>query len=81
MRKWGLVRPGSSAGDFNVRQSNDGGWEGWVILSHHPMIVTLVALAEMPNARQDIAVGLFGRGKRDLDARELEVVHVEPPPE
>ena len=34
--------------------------------------------SEMANGpQQDLAVGLFGRGKPDLDARELEVVHVE----
>ena len=79
MRKWGPVRPGSPAGDIRVLRPKDGQWDGWVILSHHPMIATLITLAEKPNAAElDVVVGLFGRGKRDLDARELDVVHVEP---
>ena len=78
LREWGPVRPGSPAGDFNVLQPKEGGSEGWVILSHHGLIATLVTPAEMANSpQQDLAVGLLGRGKRDLDARELEVVHVE----
>ena len=78
MRKWGPVRPGSPSGDVNVLKSKEGVWGGWLILSHHGGIATLVRFAEMPDGAQpDFAIGLFGRRKRDLDARELEVVHVE----
>ena len=82
MREWGPVRPGSPAGDIKVLRSKNGEWDGWIIFSHHPLIVTLVTPAEPPiAAQQDVAVGLFGRGKRDLDSRELDVVHVEPAPD
>ncbi|BCJ26908.1 hypothetical protein [Actinocatenispora sera] len=38
--------------------------------------MTYVAADEVPGG-EDLVVGLHGRGKRDRDARELSVLHVE----
>ncbi len=80
MRRNGLVRPGSPAGDFTVRYSAEAPplWPGWIVLSHDRVIATYVGLEELPAGSTDVEVGLFGRSKRNLDAEQLEVVHVEP---
>lgn len=72
---WGPVKPGSPAGDFGVI-SFDG---GWFVSCHHPDILTLVSAGELESeAPSDPEIGLFGRQKRDTDAAELSVVHIEP---
>ena len=40
-------------------------------------MLTYVAPEEVSEPDNDLAIGLTGRAKRDLDARELTVVHVE----
>jgi hypothetical protein len=76
MREWGPVQVGTSAGDFNVIDPVHA--PGWVVTSHHNDIMTYVGPDEMgqPNPG-DLFVGLFGREKRDRDAHELEIIHVE----
>jgi hypothetical protein len=76
MRRWGPVRPGSAAGDFSIIQLADA--PGWVVTGHHGDILTYVAPDEVEaDSSGDLMVGLIGRLKRDQDARELEVIHVE----
>jgi hypothetical protein len=76
MREWGPVQVGTSAGDFNVIDPVHA--PGWVVTSHHNDIMTYVGPDEIgqPNPG-DLYVGLFGREKRDRDAHELEIIHVE----
>ena len=76
LRRWGPVQVGTAAGDFNVIHLD--AHPGWVVTCHHPDILTYVSPQELPgNSGSDLAIGLYGRGKRDWDASELEVVHVE----
>lgn len=74
LREYGPVHVGSPAGDFDVVTLDPG--PGWAVTCHHPDILTYVAPDEVPDG-EDLVVGLHGRGKRDQDARELSVLHVE----
>jgi len=77
MKEWGPVVVGTPAGDFNVvKLEHD---SGWVVTCHHPDILTYVGADEIGGGQvpEEIMIGLTGRSKRDQDAGELEVVHVE----
>jgi hypothetical protein len=76
MKEWGPVHSGGPAGDFSViNLKND---PGWIVTSHHNDILTYVGPLEIQEETpSDITVGLNGRGKRDLDARDLKVIHIE----
>jgi hypothetical protein len=51
---------------------------GWIVTSHHPEIMTYVGPNDVDrNKRSEVAIGLLGRSKRDQDAHELEIVHIE----
>ncbi|WP_308294358.1 hypothetical protein [Streptomyces sp. XM4193] len=77
LREFGPVHPGSPAGDFGVIGVRDA--DGWVVTGRHPDVLTHVATTEVPAnvPESDFAVGLCGRAKRDQDAVELRIVHVE----
>jgi hypothetical protein len=76
LREWGPVHAGSPAGDFSTVRLTE--HPGWVVTCHHKDILTYVAPEEMPSdQRNDLAIGLFGRSKRDQDAAALDVIHVE----
>ena len=76
MKEWGPVHAGCSAGDFSTIDLTD--VPGWVVTSHHNDILTYVGPEEVAEAEpSDLVVGLLGRAKRDQDAHELEVIHVE----
>jgi hypothetical protein len=74
LREYGPVHAGSPAGDFNIITLESA--PGWVVAGHHPDVLTYVAPGEVTEAN-DLTVGLTGRGKRDRDGHELQVVHVE----
>ena len=74
-RRHGPVHAGAPAGDFSVITLDDD--PGWVVTSHHPDILTYVSPDEVAEQRNDLVIGLLGRSKRDLDAAELMVIHVE----
>ncbi len=75
MKEWGPVHAGSSAGDFTVIHLDD--HPGWVVTSHHNDILTYVDPSEGDfDPDKDLAIGLYGRGKRNVDAEELTIVHV-----
>src|SRR5262249_37512259 len=76
LKEWGPVQAGCSAGDFWLMRHPEYG--GWVVFCHHPDILSYVSPDELtelepPHAR----IGLLGRSKRDRDAREPEIIHVE----
>jgi len=75
MKTYGPVHAGAPAGDFSVITLDDD--PGWVVTSHHPDILTYVSPDEVAEQRNDLVIGLLGRSKRDLDAAELMVIHVE----
>ncbi|MGC5033166.1 hypothetical protein [Micromonospora sp. DT229] len=74
LREYGPVHPGSSAGDFGTVTLDPG--PGWVVYGHHDDVLTYVSPDEISDG-SDLAVGLYGRHKRDRDGHELDVVHVE----
>ncbi len=74
LRAWGPVHVGTPAGDFGTITLEPG--PGWAVYGHHPDMLTYVSPEEIPGG-SDLAVGMHGRGKRDEDARTLQVVHVE----
>jgi len=77
LKEWGPVVPGTSAGDFNVIELQD--HPGWVVTCHHPDILVYVGPDELEEGEEpnDLVIGLTGRARRDQDAEELQVVHVE----
>jgi hypothetical protein len=70
------VLPGTPLADFNTLKLKK--FQGWLISGHHPDVFTFVSPAELPEEAKnnDMLIGLWGRNKRDRDARELNVVHV-----
>jgi hypothetical protein len=75
LREWGPVHVGSSAADFGIIELRDG--QGWAVNGHHNDILTYVAPDEVEPGSTDLVVGLLGRSRRDQDAEELRVPHVE----
>lgn len=75
LAEWGPVHAGTPAGDFDTIVLPDE--RGWAITCHHPDVLTLVLPDEATAATTDLSIGLHGRSKRDADARELQVAHVE----
>lgn len=74
LQKHDPVRVGTPAGDFDVIDLDDA--PGWAVTGHHPDILTYVDPGELEN-HHDLAIGLFGRSKRDQDGHELTVIHIE----
>jgi hypothetical protein len=76
MKEWGPVHAGCPAGDFSTSKLTD--YPGWVVTCHHNDILTYVDPSEVAKGNStDIAIGMYGRSKRDLDAKELNVIHIE----
>jgi len=82
MKEWGPVHAGCSAGDFSTLKLDD--FPGWLVTSHHTNILTYVDNSEVKtenkiNIMEDraTAIGLYGRNKRDLDAKKLNVIHID----
>jgi len=75
MKTYGPVHAGTPAEDFSIINLDDD--PGWVVTSHHPDILTYVSPDEVTEQSNDLVIGLLGRSKRDLDAAELMVIHVE----
>ena len=76
MREWGPVVVGTDAADFNVLPLSD--YPGWVVTCHHPDILVYLSPDDMVTEdTPEMMIGLIGRSRRDLDAQELNVVHVE----
>jgi hypothetical protein len=74
LREYGPVHAGAAAGDFGTIALVPG--PGWVVYGHHADVLTYVGPDEVSDT-DDLVVGLYGRGKRDQDGHELEVIHVE----
>jgi len=75
LTEWGPVQVATPSADFDVVALAE--HPGWVVTCHHPDILTYVDTEEMGPQAADIMIGLIGRSKRDQDAHELKVVHVE----
>ena len=77
LREFGPVQTGSSAADFGTIALESG--SGWVVTGHHPDVLTYVSPGEVTQTDDNLnlAVGLTGRAKRDQDARDLTITHLE----
>ena len=76
MQEYGPVYPASPAGDFGTLSSPD--YAGWAVSGHHKDILTYVAPSEVPRGHDtDLEIGIYGRMKRDSDAKGLEVIYIE----
>jgi len=75
LREFGPVVAATSAGDFSVVTLD--AVPGWVVTGHHPDVLTYVAPSEVQQPHRDVAIGMFGRGKRHRDGTELRIVHIE----
>lgn len=75
LRKHGPVIPGTPTGDFGLVELKN--HLGWVVTGDHPDILNYVSADEVHEDRSDLAIGLIGRNKRELDEKELVVVYVE----
>ena len=77
LREFGPVRPGSPAADIGTIPLESA--PGWVVTGHHPDVLTYVSPGEVSQTDDNLnlAVGLTGRAKRDQDARDLTITHVE----
>jgi hypothetical protein len=75
MKEYGPVYTGSPAGDFSIISLNQ--TEGWIVTSHYYGMYTYVHPSEINSEKpSDIDIGLFGRSKREKDAMELEIIHI-----
>ena len=75
MKEYGPVNIGSSAGDFSVTHLNQ--TKGWVVSGYGYGMYTYVSPQELKSEKPDDAeIGLFGRGKRELDGNNPIVIHI-----
>lgn len=75
LAEYGPVYPGTPQGDFSVIHPDN--YPGWVVTCHYNDILTYVGPDDAGDDAQDLTIGLLGRQKRDDDAHELTVIHVE----
>lgn len=79
LKEWGPVVIATPTGDFNVLKPS--GIAGWIVTSHRDDIFTYVSPQELRGqSASDLFVGMTGRAKRDQDAKELVIAHVESQP-
>ena len=74
LKEHGSVVAGTPSGDFEVTKIPEIG--GWVVTGDYPGIMVYVSEEECEK-KDDFEVGMIGRTKREQDAKELEVLHVE----
>lgn len=74
LRKHGLAIAGTPSGDFEVTKIPE--INGWVVTGDYPGIMMYVS-EEEGKKKDDFAIGMIGRAKRELDAEKLEIIHAE----
>ena len=79
LKEKGRVVIATPLADFNVKSLDDN--SGWVVFSYHESIITLVLEEEREKESNEdeedpMSIGLYGRYKRDKDAKELKVMFV-----
>lgn len=75
MAEWGAVQVATPSADFGCIELADK--KGWVVTCHSNNILTYVSAQEVPGDKSDVSIGLTGRCKRELDANELVIIHIE----
>ncbi|WP_232707008.1 hypothetical protein [Epilithonimonas sp. JDS] len=75
MKDFGPVYAGGSAGDFGIIKLNQ--TDGWLVSGHGYGMYTYVNPGELRTKNpSDSEIGFFGRNKRDLDSKRLEIIYV-----
>jgi hypothetical protein len=74
MSEWGPVDAGGPGGDFSV--SHFKAVRAYAVTFDHPNVTTIVDPREV-KSNEHLLIGLHGRSKRDRDAHELRIIHVE----
>ena len=75
MKEFGPVHVGTSAGDMRIIPLTK--TDGWIVSGHGPGMYTYVHPRELKDGNTaHIAVGVYGRSKRDKDSKELKIVHI-----
>ena len=80
MKQWAMPIAGSPSFKFSVSFLCDQGIPGCLVTCHHPDIMTYVAPAEAPILGLEsvgLAIGSFGRKKRQWDCETLKIIHIE----
>ena len=81
LKEWGPVVPGTSLGDFDVRNLDD--LSAWLVVYAQPDIANFIdhdILKENGLEEQigmHMGIGLFGRRLRQEDSKTLKIIHVE----
>jgi hypothetical protein len=76
LAQWGLVHPGSSAGDFGITTLTVA--PGWVVSGEHPDVLNYVSPEDFTEQTPNLVqIGVLGRSRRDQDAKGLKIIHVE----
>ena len=76
LAEWGPVQVGTDSADFDVIELANA--PGWVVTCYHPDILVYVPPDDENMAgTSDVVIGLIGRARRDEDAKELNVIHIE----
>lgn len=73
--RYGKIIPGTPLGDFNVTPLKDN--LGWVVTGDHLDILNFVGFDEIEEKSDDMKIGLLGREKKELDSKELKIIHAE----
>ena len=74
LKEHGPVVAGTVSGDFEVTKIQE--INGWVVTGDYQGIMVYISEQE-GKKKGDYEIGMIGRTKREFDARELEVAHVE----
>jgi hypothetical protein len=74
LKEHGSVVAGTPSGDFEVTKIPE--IKGWIVTGDYPGIMVYVSMVE-GKKKKDFEIGMIGRTKRELDAKELEVLHIE----
>jgi hypothetical protein len=76
LREHGRVKLGSASADFQVDKV--GSTEGWLVTCQHGNVLTYLLPGDVkPEEQNDLVIEYICRIRRDLDALELDVIHVE----
>ena len=75
LKEHGSTTPGTPTADFQVIKIRE--IDGWVVTGDYPGIMIYVSREEAGYRKSDFEIGIRGRTKRELDAKELIVEHVE----
>lgn len=74
LKEHGSVIPGTPSGDFEVTKIPE--IDGWLITGDYPGILNYVS-SQDGQKKGDFEIGMIGRERRELDAKELGIIHVE----